>query len=98
MNIDSAVYVCSGGSDAGVVDLKPVREWMVESEWVSSSPINKGSYHLRVEGFSDIHISDFNGYFWVEGNRGFFKICEMKSKEFDDYFRLAISKMHNQKN
>lgn len=93
MTIDSATYVRSGGGEAGEIDLKPVREMMVNAEWISNSPVNKGSYHLRLEGFPDLHVSDFNGYFWVKGRRGFFKVSEMQRREFDDHFHEAIGQL-----
>ena len=96
--IDSATFVGDGGTEIGTIDLRPVRNSMVAAEWISNSPINKGSYDLQLDGFPDIHVSDFNGYFWIEGQRGFFKVSEKQQVEFDAHFRKAVSELLDRTN
>ena len=74
------------------VDLSAILGCLLEATWHSEKPIDKGGHYLRVDGFSDLRISYYGGFFWVVDHPGYYQVTEANRKKFEGYFHdLLVS-------
>ena len=84
--VDSAILT-ERSIEVTEISLKPIRKSMASSEWTSKRFINKGSYQLKIDGFPDIYVSYYGGFFWADGQRGFWVVPESERSAFNAFFR-----------
>lgn len=69
------------------VDLEPVKDAFANGTWHSETFLDKGSYRLDFNESPDVYVSIYGAFFWLEGQRGFYKVRDNESEAFEKFFR-----------
>ena len=69
------------------VDLAPVKDAFANGTWHSEAFLDKGSYRLGFKDSPDVYVSIYGAFFWIEGQRGFYKVRANESEAFEAFFK-----------
>ncbi len=92
-----SIHYLSKASSASVrgekIDLAPYKDALLGATWVNRTVLNKGNYVFKVDGGSDVHLSFYGHFFWVDDRPGCYLVQPDQHDEFDQLMKEIMEKL-----